>query len=124
MMFAMPVGLGIVPDWQLSTDPAVNILINPHVKIPADWPAGQRTIQPIGAIGANACGDPLAATNGLTQVNGLGITMASWQQRRADLGAPFDLFDSWAWRNRKPIVIVGLGLVGLAALSALGSLLR
>lgn len=118
MMFAMPAGLGFIPDWQFSSDPQVNIAINPHVQIPAEWSQGQRTIQPIGLVAANACGDPLAPTDGLTQMNGLGITMASWQQRRADLGA-FDtgIFDSWAFRNRKWLVLGGLGLLGLAALS-------
>jgi hypothetical protein len=106
MMFAMPVGLGLIPDWQFSPDPAINIAINPHVKIPSDWPMGQRTVQPIG-------------------LQGLGITMASWQQPRADLGAVnIGLFDGWAWRNRKWLVLGGVGLLGLAALSGVGALLR
>jgi hypothetical protein len=124
MMFTRAQGLGFIPYWYFSGDPAINIAINPYVKIPPSWPMGQRTIQPIGYIAGNSCGDPLAATDGLTPMNGLGITMASWQQRRADLGMPTDIFDSWPWRHRKPLVIVGLGLLGLAALSGLGTLLR
>ncbi len=117
MMFAMPAGLGLIPDWQFSTDPRINISINPHVQIPTDWPMGQRTVQPIGYVSQRTHGDPLAATNGL------GIPMAFWQQPRADLRG-LELFDSWAWRNRKPLVIVGIGLLGLAAFAGVGALLR
>lgn len=142
MMFASP-ALGMIPDYQFSTDPAVNININPHVKIPVEWPNGQRTIQPVGDFSAKTCGDPLARTDGLTPMNGLGcpnptvagarvtglgnlglgITIAHWQKPRADLGA-IEIFDSWAWRNRKPLVIVGVGLLGLAALAGVGAILR
>lgn len=124
MMFTRAQGLGFIPDWYFSGDPAINIAINPHVKIPSSWPMGQRTVQPIGYMTAGASGDPLAATDGLTPMNGLGITMASWQQRRADLGMPTDVFDSWPWRHRKLLVLTGLGLLGLAALSTVGAVLR
>lgn len=92
----------MIPDWQFSSDPLVNININPHVKIPVEWANGQLTVQP---------------------VTGLGITMAHWQPPRADLGAGI-VFDSWAIRNRKWLVIGGLGLMGLAALAGLGVVLR
>lgn len=116
-------GLGLIPDWLFSSDPRVNTAINPHVKIPATWPLGQRTVQPIGLMSQRTQGDPLAATNGLMPADGLGLPMARWGQPRADLGAT-TLFDSWAWRNRKWLVLGGLGLLGLSALSAAGALLR
>lgn len=125
MMIARPfgAGLGLIPDWQFSSDPNINILINPHVKVPSDWPMGQRTVQPIGVLSQRTYGDPLAATDGLTQMNGLGITMANWHTPRADLGA-LGLFDSWAWTHRKWLVIGGLGLIGLGLLSSVGAILR
>ena len=123
MLFTRPTGLGLVPAWQFSSDPKINILINPHVKIPPNWPMGQQTVQPVGYVSHLTHGDPLAVTDGLTQMNGLGITRASWQQPRADLGA-LDIFDSWAWRNRKWLVLGGLGLVGLGVLSGVGAILR
>lgn len=147
--------LGIIPDWQFSSDPNVNIAINPYCKIPPEWPNGQRTIQPIGIAPQRLQGDPLACSNGLTPwviqanpaippaqaiagaqrnvagarvavtggVEGLGITMANWMQPRADLRG-IDMFDSWIWRNRKWLVLGGLGLLGLAALGTVGGILR
>lgn len=114
MMFAMPAGLGMIPDWQFSSDPRINIKINPHLPIPAPWAAGQRTIQPVGYVSNRVQGDPLA---------GLGITQARWAEPRVGLGA-LEIFDSWAWKNRKPIAIAGVALLGLAALSGVGVLLR
>lgn len=34
------------------------------------------------------------------------------------------VFDSWAWQHRKPLVVGGVGLLGLALLSGLASVLR
>lgn len=114
MIFTRQPGLGVIPDWQFSHDPAVNIAYNPHMKYPADWPAGQLTVQPIGLVSQRTSGDPLA---------GLGLPMARWAAPRADLGA-IEIFDSWAWRNRKWLVLGGAGLLGLAALSGVSALLR
>ncbi len=123
MMIARPfgAGLGLIPDWQFSSDPNINISINPHVKIPADWPMGQRTVQPIGVMSQRTYDDPIAATDGLTQMNGLGITMARWAAPPSGLGA---VFESWAWQNRKWIVLGGIGLIGVGLLSGLGAILR
>lgn len=145
MMFATRRQLGLIPDWQFSDNPAININLNPHVQIPDNFPHGQRTVQPIGWFAENASGDPLAPTGGLTvtpdaslglgcgfhrpsavagaRVAGLGITMAHWAEPRADLKG-IEIFDSWAWKNRKWLVIGGVGLVGLAALAGLGAILR
>lgn len=112
MLIAQP--LGLIPDWQFSNDPAVNIKINPYVQIPSDWPHGQQTVQPRNYFSAKASGDPLS---------GLGITMAHWAQPRAELGA-IEFFDSWAWRNKKWLVLGGVALLGLGVLSTAGALLR
>lgn len=137
MMF----GLGLIPDWQFSDDPRVNINLNPHVQIPADWPYGQRTVQPVGAFPWRAAGDPLAPTGGMTitpdaslgccnrvpavagaRVTGLGITRARWMEQRADLRG-IDAYN-WAWQYRKPLIIGGVGLLALAALAGVGAILR
>lgn len=111
-MIAQPVGLGLIPAWQFSSDPAINIKINPHLTIPSDWPYGQRTVQPLNYFSAKASGDPLS---------GLGITRARW----ANPGfAGIDFFDSWAWRNKKWLVLGGVGLVGLSLLGTVGAILR
>ncbi len=41
-------GLGLIPAWQFSSDPAVNPKINPHVQFPEGWT--QTTVQPTGAF--------------------------------------------------------------------------
>lgn len=123
MMVARPMGLGIIPDYLFSPDPRINTSINPHVQIPPEWSEGQRTVQPIGYTSPRTHGDPLAITNGLTQMGGLGLPIARWHSQRAGLGA-IDMFDSWAWRNRKWLILGGVGLLGLGVLSGVGALLR
>lgn len=85
-------GLGLIPDWQFSSDPAINPKINPHVSFPAG--VTQTTVQPIGPF---------------------------WQPAPPQLGG---LFDSWAWTNRKPIVIGGVGLLALGLLFGASALLK
>lgn len=121
--------LGIIPDWQYSSDPAINIKINPHVAFPENFTHGQRTAQPMGYFSAKASGDPLA---------GLGITMARWSAGAADLrdavtdaaGNAADyatqgtIFDSWGWRNRKWIALGAVGVAGGALLLGAAAILR
>lgn len=85
--------LGMIPDWQFSDDPAVNRRINPHVVFPAGW--NQMTVQPVGTYITS--GDP-AALSGLRG----------------------GFFDSWIWTNRKSVGvgILGMGILGIAALAA------
>ncbi len=42
----------MIPSWQFSTDPGVNIKLNPHVTYPTGWT--QQTIQPVGPAYAAA----------------------------------------------------------------------
>jgi hypothetical protein len=91
----MPTGLGIVPQWLFSPDPAVNIRINPFVKMPAEWTHGQRTVQPIGLVPAKTTG-----------VEGLGF------------------FDTWWWTNRKTIALGTIGVLGIGLLVLVGKLLK
>jgi hypothetical protein len=92
--------LGMIPSWQFSQDPAVNMHLNPHVKYPEGW--SQMTAQPVGPYYA----PPRIAQPTLT---GLGFT---------------NPFDSWAWTNRKWIVLGGIGLVGAALLAGAGLILK
>jgi hypothetical protein len=108
MMIASTVGgLGLIPSWIFSGDPRVNINLNPHLNIPADWPRGQRTVQPLNYFAAKASGDPLS---------GLGITMAHWAKPPVGI-AGIDY--GWVWDNKKWLVLGGVGLMGLAVASIL-----
>ncbi len=42
----MQMQLGMIPSWQFSADPGVNIKLNPHVQFPPGWTQG--TVQPVG----------------------------------------------------------------------------
>lgn len=43
----MQAQLGMIPSWQLSSDPGINIKLNDHVQFPPGWTQG--TIQPVGS---------------------------------------------------------------------------
>lgn len=91
MLISKQHDLGMIPAWQLSTDPSININLNPHVQYPEGM--NQLTVQPIGpGMGPNLRG--------------------------------IDLFDSWAWNNRKWLVLGGGALLGLALLSGVTAILR
>lgn len=92
MMLSRNLGLGLIPDWQFSADPAINPKLNMHVVFPDG--VTQTTVQPIGPF---------------------------WQPAPAQLGG---MFDSWAWTNRKPLVIGGVGLLGLALFFGASALLK
>lgn len=80
-------GFGLIPSWQYSADPGVNIKLNPNVKFPPGW--NQMTVQPA----------PM-------QLSGM------------------EVFDSWAWLNRKWLVLGGVGLLGAAGIVGAVALLR
>lgn len=77
-------GLGLIPSWQFSSDPAVNPKINPHVVYPAG--VTQTTVQPIGAF---------------------------WQPAGPNLGGMFDSW-AWTHRKGLVLGGIGLlGLAAL-----------
>ena len=96
------VGFGIIPIWQMSGDPAVNIKLNPHVQYPPGMT--QMTVQPV-------VGD---INNWPPQ-----ISARTWPND--NLQGPFDMgfFDSWWWRNRKWVLLGGIGLAAFGAFSLL-----
>jgi hypothetical protein len=129
-------GLGLIPSYQFSMDPAVNFTkINPHVVFPPGM--DQRTVQPVGKFYAS----PQAADLG---------RLPTFRVARADCCSDCNcggsnpcclprgvvhggsggvqtlhgIFDSWAWTNRKWLVLGGLGLVAVAALAGAGAILR
>lgn len=130
--------LGLIPDWQFSADPAVNPMANPHVSMPAGmYQSG--TVQPV--YGPNntfalagtridrsppLCWKSDMSGLGPCRGGGLGYVMIderpSWDKGTA-WSQSLGFVESWAWRNRKGIV---LGALGIAALSAVGlaSMLR
>ena len=98
----MQAQLGLVPAWQFSSDPGVNIKLNPNVEFPPGWT--QRTVQPVG---------PAYAAARIAQPD---LGRAS----RAMAG----VFDSWAYNNRKWLVLGGLGLLAAAGLGVTAALLK
>lgn len=100
----MALALGLIPTWQFSDDPAVNININPHVKFPAG--VNQLTPQPIG----------LYPTSGDANLQGLGITMAAWEKPPVGVpGFSGSMFTSSWWFNRRWLVMTLLGIAGVGA---------
>lgn len=94
-------GLGLIPSWQWQETNPPNIGINPHLTYPegrqqADaqpWVTNDRWLGADGVV-------PLAPVN--FKGPGLGL---------------FDFFDSWAWNNRKLLVVGGVGLAALGVAS-------
>lgn len=139
----------MVPSWQFSMDPAFNPKINPHVKYPEGW--SQMTIQPQGPymtrptasgmgsifeyspgsippktsnmrFGARGCCDGGTAPDDCCNA---GRARSYIAPTRSLMGPGLgSMFDSWAWNNRKWIVLGGIGLLGAAALLGAGALLK
>lgn len=71
-------GLGMIPSWQFSNDPAINPKINPHVVYPSGM--YQTTVQPVGPY--------FSGMNGLSGLNGLsGMSTLWWLLSAASSGA-------------------------------------
>jgi hypothetical protein len=87
--------LGLIPDYQFSSDPAVNFTkINPFVQYPPG--VYQSTIQPIGPYFQTQ--PPASGMNGI--------------------------FDSWAWTNRQWLAFGIVSILGIGAAAGLTSILR
>lgn len=87
--------LGLIPDWQFSSDPKVNALLNANVYTPT---AGMR-LMPAPLPPAMSAPPSLQGFN-------------------------LPIIDSWWWQHRKPLVYGALGLVGVAVIVTLTSVLR
>ena len=85
----------MIPSWQFSADPGVNIKLNDHVQFPPGW--NQRTVQPVGPayVSARVAKPQLAG-----------------------------VFDSWAFQNRKWIILGGIGLIAAAGLGLTAAVLK
>lgn len=124
--------LGLIPRWQLSLDPSVNISLNPHVQFPPG--TNQTTVQPYGmesplveaGLGAMHFGArPRSGTVGCCDGGyAPDACCGGYQQRAMTLGGVFDFVDSPIFKYRKWIVLGGLGLIGFALLGGAGALLR
>jgi hypothetical protein len=124
-------GMGMIPKWQLSLDPAVNIKINPNVRFPEG--TDQTTVQPFGmesplleaGLGAMHFGSRRGTSVGCCDGgNTPDACCGGYQARAMTLGNVFDFVDSPIFKYRKWIVLGGLGLVGFALLGGAGALLR
>jgi hypothetical protein len=118
----MQMQLGMIPSWQFSADPGVNIKINPHVQFPPGW--DQRTVQPIGpAYTANlgrSVVDCVCDSGREWCCGGRTSAASSWFTTRRGLrGAGDFLFE-----NRKAIVLGGLGLLAAAGLGITAAFLK
>lgn len=103
--------LALIPSWQFSQDPVVNINLNPALTFPPG--VNQLSVQPFNNV----------VTSGDANLQGFGTPMASWL--KPAVGVPgLGFFDTVWWQQRKWIVLGGLGIVGLAGLLLAGKFLR
>jgi hypothetical protein len=128
--------VGMIPSWQFSQDPGVNIHLNPHVQFPEGW--NQRTVQPTGPFYAppspNFAGFGRAARGGdccdsctcpgCCPLPGRSAMSMVYGRSHNSLRGLGIVFDSWAWDNRKWLVLGGVALLGLAALGGVTAILR
>jgi hypothetical protein len=99
----MAISLGLIPSWQFSQDPAINIGLNPRMAFPVGM--NQLTVQPI--------------NNVIPSGDGLGTPIARYLPKA--VGVPgLGFFDSTWWVNRKWLALGILGVLGIgtAALAA------
>lgn len=90
-------GLGLIPSWQFSMDPAINYKINPHVQFPDG--IYQTTPQPLYPYYQGP------------ELSGLRDDSTS-------------MFDSWAWNNKKWLILGGVALFGLALVGGASAILK
>ena len=116
-------GLGVIPTYQFSSDPAVNPYgVNPHVKFPQGW--NQMTVQPVGQW----------PTSGDANLQGLGLLMLDHEQAPAGVFSPQQqifmapglggVFDSAWWTQRKWLAFGLLGALGIGAAALAVKVLR
>ena len=146
----MTAQLGMIPSWQFSSDPGVNIKLNPNVTFPEGW--SQRTIQPVGSYYTVAriaqpdltglslrtccCTNTCTHTSETCCDGATGLFARVRQSFRRStaargvngMGLPIarqlGMFDSWAFENRKLLVLGGLGLIAAAGVGITASILK
>jgi hypothetical protein len=131
-------GMGMIPSWQLATDPGINIKLNPHVSFPPGMTqmstqpldmeppimeAGLGAMMSMGQRPSNARG---CCDGGVEPDACCGAIAA---RRFARFHSPgmhgvLDFVDNPLFRYRKWIVLGGVALVGLAILGGAGALLK
>ncbi len=120
----------MIPSWQFSQDPGVNIKLNPHVQFPPGWT--QSTPQPVG---------PYYASPRTMQANlGASCVCDSGREYCCDSGGKLKRFlrpfaggslrdaapqaESWLHRNRKALIIGGLSLITAAGVGVTAMLVK
>lgn len=107
MILAKQHGMGFIPDWQFSSDPKVNIKLNPHA-----------------LSGFGAIRRPSMNNRGCCDGGNIPDDCCSGFTMTRGLRDPLDLFTSPVWTHRKWLVLGGVALLGLAFLGGAGALLR
>ena len=103
--------LGLIPQYQFSSDPDVNPYLNRYVSMP-DGMTQAFSVQPYGSSMTPITVPMPSPLYGA----GLGYPMIDHP--------PLDGVTGWAWEHRKGIAVGVVALVGLSLLGGLSALLR
>mgnify|MGYP001207928555 CR=1 FL=1 len=109
--------LGLIPSWQFSMDAKTNPALSPFVTYPEGM--FQTTTQPVGPYYQTS-----APTNMASNMSGHRLSLSDATPTTSAVDQTNALFESWWWRNRKPLVIGGVALVGLSVAAALAAILK
>lgn len=118
----MQMQLGMIPSWQFSADPGVNIKLNPNVQFPQGW--NQRTVQPVGpayAVNLGRAATDCVCDSGSEWCCSYQQRMTSrYARRRFGFRGPGDFL----FEHRKALVLGGLGLIAAAGLGLTAAFLK
>ena len=125
-------GLGIIPNWQFSTNPGVNPNINPFIKTPAGAPPlaghfGSTVVdRSLGFVATEQMGRVPGRAGGrrpgrwwtpAPQSAALGYVMVDHDPAKYGFKTGLAGAGSWAWDHKGEIAIVG-GVLGVAGIVA------
>lgn len=98
-------GLGLIPSWQWQETNPPNIGLNPHLTYPDGHAQADAQPYATSRFWNGADGGTYVAPVNFKGLRGSGLGL-------------FDFFDSWAWNNRKFLVLGGgaLAVLGVASL--------
>jgi hypothetical protein len=108
--------LGFIPSWQFSQDAKTNPALNPFVTYPEGM--FQTTTQPVGPYYQTSA--PSMQSN----MSGHRLNLSEATPTTTVVDQTNAMFDSWWWKNRKPLVVGGIALVGLSLAASLAAILR
>ena len=109
--------LGLIPSWQFSLDAKTNPALTPFVTYPEG--VYQTTTQPIGPYFQAS-----APSSMTSNMSGHRLSLSDATPTTTIVDQTNAMFDSWWWKNRKPLVVGGVALVGLSLAAALAAILK